>query len=86
MIDEKIFQGETILALQGRYLDPISALKQAKDIFKYSGAIPPSDLALLYLVRFTGRRHKSTIEPTSASVFQFPNNFVPIALGIYLGL
>ena len=35
MIDEEIFQGETILALQGRYLDPISALKQAKDIFKY---------------------------------------------------
>ena len=58
MIDEEIFQGETILAVQGRYLDPISALKQAKDIFKYSGAIPPSGLALFRLVWFTGRRRR----------------------------
>ena len=58
MIDEEIFQGETILALQGRYLDPISALKQAKDIFKYSGAISPSDLALFRLMWLTGRRRQ----------------------------
>jgi len=58
MIDEEIFQGETILALQGCYLDPISALKQAKDISKYSGAIPPSDLTLFRLVWFTGRRRQ----------------------------
>jgi len=58
MMDEEIFQDETILALQGRPLDPITALKQAKDIFKCSGAIPPSDLALFRLVWFTGRgRH-----------------------------
>jgi len=55
MIDEEMFQDETILALQGRYLDPISALKQAKDVFKYSGTIPLSDLALFRLVWFMGR-------------------------------
>jgi len=57
-MDEEIFQDETILALQGRHLDPITALKQAKDIFKCSGAIPPLVLALFRLVWFTGRgRH-----------------------------
>jgi len=55
MIDEEIFQDEMILALQTRYLDPISALKQAKDIFKYSGTITPPDLSLFRLVWFTGR-------------------------------
>jgi len=58
MIDEEFFQDETILALQGRYLDSISALKQAKNIFKHSGAIPPSDLTLFHLVWFTGRRRQ----------------------------
>jgi len=58
MMNEEIFQNETIIALRGRHLDPISALKQAKDIFKCSGAIPPSDLALFRLVWFMGRgRH-----------------------------
>jgi len=33
-------------------------LKQAKDIFKYSGAVPRSDLALFRIVWFAGReRH-----------------------------
>jgi len=47
-----------ILALQGRHLDPITALKQVKDIFKYSGVLPPSDLALFRLIWFTGRRRQ----------------------------
>jgi len=34
-----ILRNETILALQGRRLDPISALRQAEDIFDYSGAL-----------------------------------------------
>jgi len=55
MVDKEIFQGETILALQGGHLDPISALKQAKEIFKCSGAILPLDLALFRLVWFMGR-------------------------------
>ena len=84
MIDEEIFQDETILALQGRYLDPISALKQPKGIVKYSGAIPPSDLALFRLVWFTGRRRQ--YHSWTYIRFSFPNNSVPIALGIYLGL
>jgi len=57
-MNEEIFQDETIIALWGRHLDPISVLRQAKDTFKYSGAIPPSDLALFRLVWFTERgRH-----------------------------
>jgi len=54
-MDEEIFQDETILALRGRHLDPISALKQAKDILKCSGAVLPLDLALFRLVWFTRR-------------------------------
>ena len=58
MMNKEIFQNETILALRGGHLDPISALKQAKYVFKCSGVIPPSDLALFRLVWFTGRgRH-----------------------------
>jgi len=54
-MNEEIFKNETIIAFQCRYLDPISALKQAKDIFKYSGAVPLPDLALFRIVWFTGR-------------------------------
>jgi len=58
MMNEEILQDETILALQGHHLDPITALRQAKDIFKHSGAIPLSNLALFRLIWFTGRaRH-----------------------------
>jgi len=57
-MNKEIFQDETILALQGRQLDPITALRQAKDIFKYRGAMPPSNLALFRLISFTGKgRH-----------------------------
>ena len=34
VMNEEIFQNETIIALRGRHLDLISALRQAKDIFK----------------------------------------------------
>jgi len=54
-MDEEIFQDETILALRGRHLDPITALKQAKEIFQYSGAILPSELAVFRSVWFTGK-------------------------------
>ena len=51
---EEILQKETILALQGRRLDPISALQQAQDIFDYRGALLPLDNAAFRLVWFTG--------------------------------
>jgi len=47
---EEILKNETILALQGRRLDPISALQQAEDIFDYSGALLPPDNAAFRLV------------------------------------
>jgi len=49
MMSEEIFQDETNITLRGRHLDPISALKKVKEIFKRSGAIPPSDLALCFV-------------------------------------
>jgi len=52
---EEILQNETILAIQGRRLDPISALQQAEDIFDYSVALLPPDNATFRLVWFTGR-------------------------------
>jgi len=58
MLGEEIFQDETILVLQGRYLDPISALRQAEDIFDYSGALLPPDNASFRLAWFLGRRHQ----------------------------
>jgi len=58
MLTEEIFQGETILALQGRYLDPISALRQTEDIFDYSGALLPLDNASFRLVWFIGREQQ----------------------------
>jgi len=42
---DEILQNETILALQCRRLDPVSALRQAEDIFDYSGALPPPNNA-----------------------------------------
>ena len=56
-IDE-VLRNETILALQGRRLDPISALRQAEDIFDYSGALRPPDNAAFCLVWFTGREQR----------------------------
>ena len=52
---EEILQNETILALQGRRLDPVSAPRQAEDIFDYSGALLPPDNAVFLLVWFLGR-------------------------------
>jgi len=56
---EEVFRDETILALnrhgQGRRLDPVSALRQAENIFHDSGALPPPDNATFRLVWFTGR-------------------------------
>jgi len=56
---EEVFRDETILAIsrhgQGRRLDPISALRQAENIFHSSGALPPPDNAAFRLVWFTGR-------------------------------
>jgi len=48
---EEVFQSETVLALsryQRRHrLDPLSALYQAEDIFKYCGApLPPDNVKL----------------------------------------
>jgi len=50
-----ILRNETILALQGRRLDPISALRQAEDIFDYSGALLPPNNAVFRMVWFLGR-------------------------------
>ena len=50
-----ILRNETILALQGRRLDPISALRQAEDIFDYSGALLTPNNAVFWLVWFLGR-------------------------------
>jgi len=58
MLSEDIFQGETILALWGRYLDPISTLKQAEDIFDYSGALLLPDNAPFHLVWFIRREQQ----------------------------
>jgi len=58
MLSEEIFQGETIFALNGWYLDPISALEQAEDIFDYSGALLPPDNAPFLLVWFIGREQQ----------------------------
>ena len=56
---EEIFQDETVLALsrhrQGRRLDPVSALRQAEDIFNDSGALLPPENATFRLVWFLGR-------------------------------
>ena len=54
---EAILQDETILALQGRRLDPISALQQAEDI-DYCGALLPPDNAAFRLIWFTGRERR----------------------------
>jgi len=58
MFIEEVLRNETILALQGRQLDPISALRQAEDIFNYSGALRPPENATFRLVRFTGREQQ----------------------------
>jgi len=50
MFIEEVLHNETILALQGRPLDPISALRQAEDIFDYSGALLPPDNVTFRLV------------------------------------
>jgi len=55
MFIEEVLRNETILALQGRRLDPISTLREAEDIFDYSGAILPPDNAAFRLVWFLGR-------------------------------
>jgi len=55
---DKVLQNETILTLQGRRLDPISALRQTDDIFNCSGALLPPDNAAFRLVWFTGREHR----------------------------
>jgi len=52
MFIEEVLRNETILALQGRRLDPISALRQAEDIFDNSGALLPPDNATFRLVWF----------------------------------
>ena len=52
---EEVLRNETILALLGRRLDPISALRPTKDIFDYSGAILPPDNVVFRLVWFLGR-------------------------------
>jgi len=58
MFIEEVLCNETILALQGRQLDPISALRQAEDIFDYSGALLPPDNATFRLLWFTGREQR----------------------------
>jgi len=52
---DEVLRNETILALQGRRLDPVSALGQAEDICEYSGALPPPNNAVFRLVWFVGR-------------------------------
>ena len=52
---DEVLRKETILALQSRRLDPVSALRQAEDIFDYSGALPPPNNAVFRLVWFLGR-------------------------------
>jgi len=51
---EEIFRDETILALsrhgQVRRLDPVSALRQAENIFHHSRALPPPDNTAFRLV------------------------------------
>jgi len=58
MFIEEVLHNETILALQGRRLDPISALRQAEDIFDYTGALLPPDNATFRLIWFTGREQR----------------------------
>jgi len=58
MFIEEVLRIETILALQGRRFDPISALRQAEDIFDYSGAWLPPDNATFRLVWFTGKEQR----------------------------
>jgi len=55
MFTEAVLRNETILALQGRQHDPISALRQAENIFDYSGALLPPNNAVFRLVWFLGR-------------------------------
>ena len=55
MFTEEVLRNETILALQDRRLDPISALRQAEGIFDYSGALLPPNNAVFRLVWFFGR-------------------------------
>jgi len=56
---KEIFQDEAVLALsrhgQGRWLDPVSALRQAEETFNHSGALLPPNNATFWLVWFLGR-------------------------------
>ena len=56
-IDE-VLRNESILAFQGRRLDPIFAMRQAEDSFDYSGALLPPDNAVFRFVWFTGREQR----------------------------
>jgi len=58
MFIEEVLRNETSLALQGRRLDPLSALRQAEDIFDYTGTLLPPDNATFRLIWFTGREQR----------------------------
>jgi len=81
---EEAFHAKTILALQGRYVDPFFALPQAKAIFKAGRAQRPPANNTFRLVWFLGK-NITTIVPTSDSIFLSRSRSTPTTLGIGLG-
>jgi len=71
---EEVLCDETILALnrhgQGWRLDPVSALRQAEEIFNHSGALLPPNNATFRLVWFLERDRWCYNEVTSGSNIQ----------------
>jgi len=82
MFIEEVLRNETILALQGRRLDPISALREAEDIFDYSGALLPPDNATFLSYGLLEESSGITIESTFVSSIRLRIRFAPMSPGI----